>query len=98
METIDLASVTTDRLEQVLLAGEAQVARIRATQMRLLTEIDRRQIPISDGARTLTEWAAARMDLASETAQKLTKPPKGWSISLLWRESWVRGGFPLIGW
>jgi len=73
METIDLASVTTDRLEQVLLAGEAQVARIRATQMRLLTEIDRRQIPISDGARTLTEWAAARMDLASETAQKLTQ-------------------------
>jgi hypothetical protein len=71
METVELASVTTDRIEQALLRGEATVARIRATQMRLLTEIDRRQVPMGDGARSLQEWAAARMDLAPETALRL---------------------------
>jgi hypothetical protein len=73
METIDLTSITTDRIEQVLLEGEATVARVRATQMRLLTELDQRQVPIGDGARTLAEWATARLDLAPETAQKLTQ-------------------------
>ncbi len=73
MEDTELASVTTDRIEQVLLEGEATVARVRASQMRLLAELDQRQVPLMDGARNLTEWVSARMDLAPETAQKLTQ-------------------------
>ena len=73
MEPVEMASVTTDQLEQALLKGEATVARIRATQMRLLSEVDSRQVPIGDGARSLHEWAAARMDLSPETAQRLTQ-------------------------
>jgi hypothetical protein len=73
METTELALVSTDQLETVLLEGEATVARVRATQMRLLTELDQRQTPLGDGTRNLSEWAAARLDLAPETAQRLTQ-------------------------
>ncbi len=72
META-LTAITTDRLEQVLVEGETTVARIRASQMRVLTELDRRQVAWSDGSGTLAEWAAARMDLAPETARTLTR-------------------------
>jgi hypothetical protein len=73
METIDLTAVTTDRLEQVLLAGKATVARVRATQIQVLTELDERQVPIGDGSRNLAEWLAARLDVAPETARQLTQ-------------------------
>ena len=36
--------------------------------MSLLRELDRRQVALRDGHRSLKEWAAGRMDLASETA------------------------------
>jgi len=64
---------STDRLEQVLLAGEATIARVRAAQLRVLSEIDFRQVPVGDGSRTLAEWVAARLDLAPETARSLTQ-------------------------
>ncbi len=73
MEIAELAPVTTDRLEQALVEGEATIARIRAKQIRLLSEIDARQVPIGDGCRNLAEWVAARLDLAPETAQRLTQ-------------------------
>jgi len=73
MELMDLASVTTDRLEQTLTDLESQIGVRRHLQMRLLTELDGRQVPISDGARTLCEWVTARLDVTPETAQKLTQ-------------------------
>lgn len=73
MEFARLAPITTDRLEQALVEGEATIARVRATQIRLLSEIDARQVPIGDGCRNLAEWVAARLDLAPETAQRLTQ-------------------------
>lgn len=73
MKTIQLDTVTTDQLEQLLGDLEHEIGARRHLQMRLLTEIDRRQVPIGDGARTLTEWAASRLDVAPETAQKLTQ-------------------------
>ncbi len=73
MEIAELAPVTTDRLEQALVEGEASIARIRAGQIRLLSEIDARQVPIGDGCRNLAEWVAARLDLAPETARRLTQ-------------------------
>jgi hypothetical protein len=50
-----IAEATTDRIEQALLHGEAMIARVRAFQLRLLTELDRRQVPLVDGARSLRE-------------------------------------------
>jgi hypothetical protein len=73
METAELTTITTDRLETALTALEAQIGVRRHLQMQLLTELDQRQVPLGDGSRTLTEWASARMDVASETAQRLTQ-------------------------
>ena len=72
MET-DLAAITTDRLEQVLIGLESEIGTRRHLQMSLLTELDRRQVPLLDGSRTLAEWAASRIDLTPETARTLTQ-------------------------
>ncbi len=64
----DLATAT---IEQKLLQSESVIARERASQMSLLRELDRRQVALRDGHRSLQEWAADRMDLASETARML---------------------------
>ena len=63
--------LATDTIEQELLRGEADIARIRGRQMSLLRELDRRQVALRDGHRSLKEWAAGRMDLAPETAGML---------------------------
>ncbi len=66
-----LDSVSTDSIEIELEALERFIARSRARQMVLLREIDRRQIPMVDGCRTLAEWAGSRLDLSPETASSL---------------------------
>lgn len=63
--------MTTDQLERQLCESEAIIARVRAHQARLLTEADRRQLPLGDGCRTLAEWATGRLDVAPETAKTL---------------------------
>jgi hypothetical protein len=66
--TIDL---TTDTLEQQLLNAESTIARMRAAQMTIIREIDRRQTPLADGCRSTAEWVTARLDVAPETAKTL---------------------------
>lgn len=66
-----IETLTTDAIEQQLLAIEAMIAKGRAAQMTLLGEIDRRQVHTADGCRDLVEWAASRLDLRSDTARKL---------------------------
>ena len=63
--------LTTATIEQRLLDLESGIARRRGEQMSLLRELDRRQVAIRDGHRSLKEWAAGRMDLAPETAAVL---------------------------
>jgi len=63
--------LSTATIEEQLLGHEAIIARSRAAQMSLLRELDRRQVALRDGHRSLKEWAAGRMDLAPETAGKL---------------------------
>jgi len=63
--------LTTATIEQRLLEDEAAIARHRASQMSLLRELDRRQVALRDGHRSLQEWAAGRMDVAPETARLL---------------------------
>ncbi|MCJ7781864.1 MAG: 13E12 repeat family protein, partial [Acidimicrobiia bacterium] len=64
-------SLTTDSLEQQLVTGEATIAQVRAAQMTIIREIDRRQAPLADGSRSTAEWVTARLDVAPETAKTL---------------------------
>src|SRR3990170_650925 len=67
------AETTIDQLEQLLIGDETHIARLPARQIAILGALDLAQVPLSDGSRNLTEWAAARMDLAPETAQRLVQ-------------------------
>ena len=63
--------LTPDDIEQELVACESAVSRFRARQAQLLVEAGRRQVPRTDGCRTLSEWAVRRMDVSTETARRL---------------------------
>lgn len=67
----DLASGTIDRLEQVLTEAESAIGRLRHLQTLAIRELDRRQVPFGDGARTLADWISARIDVTPETAKAL---------------------------
>jgi hypothetical protein len=63
--------LTTDAIEQRLINAEASIARIRAAQMVLIREADRRQAPMADGCRSMAEWVTGRLDVSPETAKAL---------------------------
>ena len=63
--------LTTDALEQQLINGEAMIAQLRAAQITIIREIDRRQAPMADGCRSTAEWVTGRLDVAPETAKTL---------------------------
>ena len=69
METT--ATLTMDTIEQRLAQGEATIAEMRAAQMVLIREADRRQAPLADGCRSMAEWVTGRLDVAPETAKAL---------------------------
>jgi hypothetical protein len=64
---------TIDALEQYLIADELEIGRRRARQMSILGELDVRQTASGDGARSLSEWVSARMDVGPETAKSLVQ-------------------------
>jgi len=61
---MDIETATNDRIEQQLLDDEAQIARLRASQMTLLREVDRRQMPLGAGCGSLGEWVRGRLDVS----------------------------------
>ena len=69
--TAHLDDHSTDRLQQTLRAAELEIARLRASKSVILSELDRRQVATADGARTLTEWTAAALDVEPSTARSL---------------------------
>jgi len=64
---------TIDRMEQEIVDLELHIGRVRARQMALLSELDRFQVALGDGCRSMSEWVAARADVAPETAAALTR-------------------------
>lgn len=62
-----------DRIEVDLVDIESMIARLRAIQVDLLADIDRMQVPLADGCRTLPEWISGRLDVAPETARQLVR-------------------------
>jgi hypothetical protein len=68
---MDWERFSTDFLEQQLIADEREIGRLRARQMAVLGELDVRQVASADGSRTLREWVAGRLDVATDTARSL---------------------------
>ena len=73
---MDIETATNESIEQELLHGEAAIARIRATQLVLLREVDRRQLPTGAGCGSLGEWVRGRLDVSPETARDLVATAK----------------------
>ncbi len=70
MRTVE---TTIDQLEQLLVSDESLIARLRSRQIATLHALDLAQVPMMDGARSLPEWVASRMDLTAETAKRLVE-------------------------
>lgn len=68
----DYTNDSTDNLEFQLVAAERFIAQLRSKQAELLVEIDRRQVPLGDGCRSLREWVAGRLDVNQRNAAALT--------------------------
>jgi len=73
---MDIETATNDEIEESLLRSEAVIARERASQMTLLREVDRRQVPMGAGCGSLGEWVRGRLDVAPETARDLVATAK----------------------
>jgi hypothetical protein len=58
-------------LEEILARCESAVGRLRTVEMTALRELDRRQVPIADGCRSLGDWVTGRLDVAPDTAREL---------------------------
>lgn len=69
---MDLEGLSTDQLERELVRFETVRRQAAAVLVALIGEADRRQVPLADGARSITEWAAARLDLPATEARTLT--------------------------
>lgn len=68
---MDFTDFSDDDLDRFVTAVETAMGQGRVAQMAALREIDRRQTPMADGCRSLTEWVAGRLDLAPDTAKTL---------------------------
>lgn len=65
--------VSIDELEQELLSAQTLISRVQAHQLRLLRQLDSTQVATADGARSLAEWTAARLDMDPRRAQELVR-------------------------
>ncbi len=65
-----------DHYEQVLRAGEALIAKIRACQAEALAALDSVEVHRMDGCRSMLEWTAAHLDIEHDTARRLLRSAK----------------------
>src|SRR5919106_3662175 len=65
--------LTTDELEQRVVAAERLIGQLRGQQLQDLEELDRRQVATGDGCKSLSEWVAARLDLSLDSASSLVR-------------------------
>lgn len=70
---MDLYTVSTDQLEQELLANQAERARLNVRALEILEELDYRQVATGDGCKSLSEWVAGRLDVSTDTAKSLVR-------------------------
>jgi hypothetical protein len=70
---MDRTTVSTDQLEQELLANQTERSRLCARDLEILEELDYRQVATGDGCRNLAEWVTGRLDLSTDTAKSLVR-------------------------
>jgi 5-methylcytosine-specific restriction endonuclease McrA len=66
---MDRDRLSTDQIEQRMLARQAEISRLTADQLLDLEELDTRQVATADGCRSLSEWTSARFDMGLENAR-----------------------------
>ncbi|HEY5650772.1 MAG TPA: hypothetical protein VIW46_04930 [Acidimicrobiia bacterium] len=82
LSTDRIAQLTDDQLDSLLEQIRTAESRLKAVQMRVLREVDRRQIPLGDGMRTLEDWIVGRLDVTQNTARKLATVARADSAEL----------------
>lgn len=65
--------ITTDHLEHRLLAAQRRIDAARAEQLVILAELDRQQVALADGHRSVAEWTSAKLDEPVETCRGLIR-------------------------
>lgn len=82
---------SVDAIEQILVESEREISRIRATQIAALQLVDEGQVATADGARTLSEWVARRLDMSIGSARSLVRTMRRTESKLHLRESLADG-------
>ena len=77
-----ISQMTADQLDQLLESSRALSSQVKAVEVAILREVDRRQIPLGDGMRTLEDWVIGRMDVSRSTARDLMAVAKADSARL----------------
>ena len=72
-ESMDLDLLSQDQKERILVDAEVAIAKWRALQVDVLEDLDRCQVAMADGCRSLSEWTTARLDLHPDTATSLVR-------------------------
>jgi hypothetical protein len=67
----ELDTFTADQLDVKFDQLRSIQSQIRAVEVALLREVDRRQIPLGDGMPSLESWAVGRLDIDPATARRL---------------------------
>ena len=63
--------ITIDALEQELIACERVIGKLRARQVEIIRSLDEAQVATADGARSMVEWTASRVDVDPDVARTL---------------------------
>jgi hypothetical protein len=61
------------QLDQTLARSRSARSRLAAHDLEILEVLDARQVATADGARSLSEWVAARLDVGLDTANSLVR-------------------------
>jgi hypothetical protein len=77
-----IAQLTGDQLDSLLGRIRAAESQLKAVQLRVVREVDRRQVPLGDGMRNLEDWIVGRLDVTQTTARKLATVARADSAEL----------------
>jgi hypothetical protein len=71
LDVVERSGPSLDALERALENAERLVSKARAMQIQAMRRLDTAQVPSRDGARSLADWVAARLDVSPDTARAL---------------------------
>ena len=76
LNIVEQSGSAPDALELSLEASERLMSQIRARQIEAIRVLDTEQVAARDGARSIQDWVAARLDVSTETARELVTAAK----------------------